>query len=292
MRVRLLDRAQRMPERGVLHTPRGRVGLALALLVLLGVTAGPPLLGTDPAAQDLSILLTGPSGAHPLGTDQFGRDVLARLLDGGRRSLSAALVVVSGSLLIGLVVGATAAALQGAGDAVLGRFIDLALGIPALVAALAIVGTLGPGLSNLVLGLLLTGWAAYARIARGLAMRGIDRLDVLSARLAGRSLGRSVAAHVIPAVAAQLVVVATVDLGFTVVALASLSYLGLGVQPPQAEWGTMLLESQDFFVAAPWLLLAPAAVIALTVAATNLLGEALAGPGLAGAELAGRETAT
>jgi peptide/nickel transport system permease protein len=252
-----------------------RVGIALAAFMAALLLIGPWVVGTDPRAQNADLLLQGPSAAHPLGTDQFGRDVLARLLDGGLASVGASGTVVLASLALGLLVGALAAALPGIAGQAVDRLIDVVLGLPGIVVAFAFVGALGPGLDHLVFGLVATGWAGYARLARGLALQGVRGLDVLSARLAGRSAVAAVRDHVLPRVLGQLTVIGTIDFGFTLVGLAGLSYLGLGVSEPNAEWGSMLRASQDFFGVQPWLLLGPCVAIAVAVAATSLIGEAL-----------------
>lgn len=261
--------------RRFLARPSGSLGVALALILLGLAAAGPFLFPFSPNEIALGDKLLSPDRQHWLGTDQFGRDQLARLVDGGRRSLGAALLVLAGVLLISLTVGIAAGMVGGVVDAVAMRLADVLLALPSLILALAVVGVLGVGFQNLLLALVVSSWAYYARLARALVARARDRPDVLADRLAGVGWPRIVRGHVLPGVLTQLLVVATLDLGGVIVGIAGLSFLGLGVQPPDAEWGAMLSGSRLFFSAAPWLLLAPVGAILLSVVAANLIGTAL-----------------
>lgn len=252
-----------------------RVGIIIA--GLLGtLTLFVPLFSPDrPEQISLNAKLIAPSLEHPLGTDQYGRDQLARIADGGRRSLGAALLVLSSTLLLSLCVGITVGMIGGFVDAVAMRVVDVLLALPSLILALAVVGVLGVGFENLMLALILSSWAYYARLARSYVQLARERQDVIVNRLAGIGWARIITGHIVPGVVAQLGVVATLDLGGTIIGIAGLSFLGLGVQPPDAEWGAMLAESRLFFTTAPWLLLAPACAIFLAVMSANLIGNAL-----------------
>lgn len=253
----------------------GRAGVVVAAVLVLAVVVGPHLVPYDADALALGDKLDGPGPDHWLGTDQFGRDQLARLLEGGRRSLGAGAVVLVAVMVLSLAVGVTAGICGGAVDAVLMRAVDVLLAFPPLVLALAVVGALGPGFDHLLLALTMSSWAYYARLARVMAASARARPDVVAARLAGIPWRRVVAGHVIPGVAAQLAVVATLSLGDVILGIAALSFLGLGVQPPAAEWGAMLTDSRLYFSTAPWLLAGPALAIFLAVMAANLIGDAL-----------------
>ncbi len=253
----------------------GRAGLIVGAWVLLAVSLGPLLVPYDPDRIDLSDKLAPPGVKHWLGADQFGRDQLARLLDGGRRSLGAALIVLVSVLAIGLVTGITAGMGGGIIDAVLMRIVDVLLALPSLVLALAIVGILGVGFQNLLLALISSWWAYYARLVRSYVLAARLRQDVLADRLAGLSWPRIVLGHILPGVLGQMLIVVTLDLGGIIMSIAGLSFLGLGVQPPRAEWGAMLSTSRLFFSTAPWLLIAPAGAIFVSVVASNLIGNAL-----------------
>jgi len=261
--------------RQLLAHKAARLGLAIALLLALIVLVGPLLVTQDPNAPDYGAKLAAPSAAHLLGTDQAGRDQLARLVDGGTRSLGAALVVLGCVFGIGLFVGLVAGMAGGMVDVVIMRFVDLLMAFPGMVLAIAIVGTLGPGFQHLLLALIIAWWAYYARLTRSLVLTARQRPDVIAARLAGIGWGRIIWGHIAPGVVTQLLVVATLDLGGMIAAISGLSFLGLGVQPPLAEWGAMLSDARFYFTIAPWLLLGPAIPIFLSVVAANLIGNAL-----------------
>lgn len=264
-----------MVVRRVLRTPSGAVGGAIAAAVLLVAVLGPVVHGVDPDLPDFSATLRPPSGDHPLGTDTFGRDQLARLMIGARQSLAASLGIVAAVFTIGLLVGLVAGLVGGVVDAVLSRLIDITLAIPSLIFALAVVGALGPGFRNLVIALIVANWASFARLARALAMTARHRPDLVAARLAGVGWWRRSVGHVVPGASTQLLAVATLEVGSMIVSLAGLSFLGLGAQPPAAEWGTMLSESRGVFTVAPWLLFGPLVAVFLVVTASVLLGDAL-----------------
>ncbi|WP_433497083.1 ABC transporter permease [Sphaerimonospora sp. CA-214678] len=258
----------------LLRRPAARVGLTLAAVLALAAFLG-PLLTVDPDVPDYATKLAPPSSAHWLGTDHAGRDLLARTLAGARTSLGAALLVMTIAGVVGLLVGTLAGAIGGVVDTVLTRATDVLLGLPSLVLTLAVVGVLGPGFWNLVLAMSATSWAGLARLARSVARGSMRRPDVLAARMAGVGSVRSIAGHVVPNVASQVVVAATLGLGEAVLALGGLSFLGLGAQPPTSEWGTMLATGRETFAYAPWQLLGPGLGLVLSVAAAALISDAL-----------------
>jgi|YNPBryunderm2012_1023409.scaffolds.fasta_scaffold01680_4 ABC-type dipeptide/oligopeptide/nickel transport system permease subunit len=261
--------------RQLLQHREARVGLLLALF-LVGLALGGPLLAPyDPNRPNYREKLAPPSVEHWLGTDQAGRDQLSRVLVGGRQTLGTALLILSLIFGIGLVVGSIAGMSGGIVDVVLMRLVDIVMALPSIVLAIAIVGVLGPGFQNLILALVVAWWAYYARLTRSYVLNARQRPDVIAARLAGIGWGRIMLGHVLPGVAAQLLIIATLDLGALIAAIAGLSFLGLGVQPPTAEWGAMLSDSRLYVAVAPWLLLGPLVPIFLVVVAANLLGNAL-----------------
>jgi ABC-type dipeptide/oligopeptide/nickel transport system permease subunit len=252
-----------------------RLGLALCILLLAMAILGPALTPFEPNWPDYAAALQPPGASHWLGTDATGRDVLSRVLDGAHRSIGAASLVLAAIFGIGLVVGTLAGLAGGWIDLILMRLVDVVMTLPGLVLAFAVIGVLGPGLFNLLLALILADWAYYARLARSLTLTARQRPDVLAARMAGIGWGRILFGHILPGVALQLAVVATLGLGGMIAAVSGFSFLGLGVQPPYAEWGAMLAESRFYFPIAPWLLLAPATLIFASVLAANLLGNGL-----------------
>ncbi|WP_020576264.1 ABC transporter permease [Actinopolymorpha alba] len=263
--------------RGSSWSGRG-LGLATGLVLLAGmvVLVGVvPWLTPDPNAVDYAGKLAAPSGEHLLGTDQAGRDVLARLAAGARISLGAAMLVSAVTFAIGLAVGLATALLGGVVDVALSRLVDVLLAVPHVVLALAIVGVLGPGLRNLVVAMVIAGWAPFARYARTFARAVLDRPYVLAARMAGVGRWRAAWRHVLPAAFLRLLAVATLGVGEVVLGLSALSFLGLGVAPPAAEWGQMVAESRTYAAQAPWLVIVPGMAVVCAVACAALLGDAL-----------------
>lgn len=253
----------------------GALGIVLLGTIGLAATVGPLLWQHDSLAMDIPRAFSGPSLTHPLGTDNFGRDEFARLLAGARLSLPAAVVVLLGATSVGLACGVTAGMSGGIVDRLLSRLIDALLSLPSLIIAMGIVGALGTSLPNLVLALVLTGWPWHARIYRGFVVAQRNSGYVESAIAVGCTRWRIVLRHIGPNIAGQVVVVGAASLGGAVLSLASLSFLGLGVKPPAPEWGAMVNEARLYFQTHPWLGMAPAGAISLTVLAANLVGDAV-----------------
>ncbi len=252
-----------------------RLGLLIAFLLLVPVFFAPLVAPFPPNEQRAAEKLSAPTFRHPFGTDQFGRDVLARTADGGRRSMGAAVLVLIITLGASLIIGIGVGMIGGIVYQAAMRVADILLALPSLVLALAVVGVLGVGFGNLLIALVISSLAYYTRLTAVYAQLAGKRQDVIVARLAGIGWTRIVFGHILPDVFAQMLIVATLDLGGVIIGIAGLSFLGLGVQPPEAEWGAMLNESRLFFTTAPWLLLAPGAAIFLAVVAANLIGNAL-----------------
>jgi ABC-type dipeptide/oligopeptide/nickel transport system permease subunit len=251
-------------------------GALLAVLVLVGVVlVGPWLWPQDPLAQRIAQRLAPPSWAHPLGTDQFGRDLLARILLGGRWSLFGALVVCLGTTTIGLVLGALAAAGPRWLDRVITTITQAFQAVPGVLLALALTALLRPSFGNLLLALVLTSWTWYARMYRALIVRELAASYVEGARALGVGTFGIVWRHVLPNILGPAVVVATVNLGAVILNLAALSFIGLGLPPPTPEWGNMISESRSYFQRAPALLIVPGLCIACTVLCVNLAGNRL-----------------
>ncbi|MBI5504828.1 MAG: ABC transporter permease [Deltaproteobacteria bacterium] len=248
--------------------------LVLAALVVTAL-AGVWLAADSPWQMRLSEGLLGPSAAHPLGQDKLGRDVLARLVYGARVSLLVSLATVVFSVGIGVAVGAAAGFLGGKTDFVLMRLVDVLLAFPGLLLAIALAAALGPGLANVVLALTVIGWTGYARLVRAEVLAVRSREHVEAAVALGATRLRVLAMHILPLTIAPLLVQACVGMAGAVVAEASLSFLGLGVQPPTPSWGSMLAEGRSFLVEAPHLVVAPGIAITLVVLGLTLLGDGL-----------------
>ncbi|WP_216320544.1 ABC transporter permease [Deinococcus aestuarii] len=250
-----------------------------AAAVLIGVVLfaflGPVLRPVDPNALDLGNTLGRSSLAHPLGTDENGRDVLVRLMLGGRVSLLVGVFAVLVSLLVGTLVGALSGFYGGWLEGLLMRFTDGILALPAFFVSVLTLTFFGPGLVPLVLVIGLTSWMGLARLVRGEVLRYREEQYVEAARALGGRDGRVLFRHVLPQVLPTLIVNASVGISTAILAESALSFLGLGIQPPAASWGNMLSGAQNYFYTAPRLAVYPGLLILVTVLASNLLGDAL-----------------
>lgn len=244
----------------------------LVILVVLAVVV--PWFRPDPVATDYAAKLAGPSWDHPLGTDEAGRDVLARLAAGARISLGSAVLVGVVGAVVGLIIGLFAVLAGGVIDSAVSRVVDVVLAVPQLLLALALVGMLGPGLPNLIMAMALAAWAPMARYARVIGSAQLRQPYVTAARLAGVGRVRLLVRHVLPTTATGVLSVATLGLAEVIIGLAGLSFLGLGVNPPTAEWGQLVADGRIHIARAPWLVLAPAAAIMISVACVSLLSDA------------------
>jgi peptide/nickel transport system permease protein len=264
-----------LPRRAWRH-PSGRAG-ALTLAVLAAASLVGPLVLPDPAAMpDVVAGATPPSLAHPFGTDHLNRDLLARVVSGGRISLTVAVLAMAVSLTVGSLVGLVAGYAGGWADALLMRIVDAALAIPRLfVLLLLLVVWERIPLAALILVLGTTGWFATSRLVRGEVLRLRDQEFVLAARGLGARPARLIVRHLLPNAAGPLLVTATLGVGDVILLEAGLSFLGLGIQPPTPSWGGMILDARPLIVTAPWTALFPGAAIVATVLAVNLVGDAL-----------------
>ncbi len=249
--------------------------MAIVTALLAVAAIGPTVVPHDPTTQDLANSLQPPSTAHPLGTDELGRDVLARLVYGARISLGIAVAVTAVRLVLGTTIGLLAGYVGGRVDEALMRLVDVQLAFPGLVLALVIAGILGPSLRNVLIALAVVGWGSYARLVRGSVLSTKEREFVRAARLLGASRTQIVTRHLLPNVVSPVVVLATLNLGTVVLATAGLSFIGLGAQPPTPEWGTMLSDGRHYLRDAWWIANAPGVAIMLTVLGFNLLGDGL-----------------
>jgi ABC-type dipeptide/oligopeptide/nickel transport system permease subunit len=250
---------------------------AIVFLGLLIVVAliGPPLWRWQALDQHMDALLQDPSLSHPLGTDEFGRDILARLLLGARWSLAGAAAICVGTSVLGFFVAALAVSGDRKTDAILGRIIEAMMALPGLVTALAFAAILGASFTNLLFALIVTSWPWYARTYRALLLKERQALYVESAIAAGAGKWRVLLRHVLPNIIGPAAVLATANFGSVILNLAGLSFLGLGMQPPTPEWGEMINEAARYFQDYPWQMIAPGLCIGATVLAVNLLGDAL-----------------
>jgi peptide/nickel transport system permease protein len=245
-----------------------------AALIALSITY-PEISGQQTRGVALRNVFQPPSARHPFGTDELGRDVLTRLLSAGRVSLTIGLVATSISTTLGSVIGFAAGFNGGLIDTVLTRFIEIFLSIPALAVMFVLAKFLGPGLVSIILVLCLFGWMFTARLVRGEVLR-LKHLDFIeAARAIGAHNRRIILAHVLPNVLPPIIVAATIQVGQAILAESTISYFGLGIQPPIASWGNMLQNAQEYMWSTPWLALYPGCAILLTVLSINLLGDGL-----------------
>jgi len=252
-----------------------RLGALVVVVAVVAAIVGPVLAPFDPSAQELALRLEGPSLVHWFGLDELGRDIFARVLSGARISLMVGIVVVSVSATIGTLLGAIAGYFGGRVDEAISRIIDILLAFPGLLLAIALVAVLGPSLTNVVLALCLIGWVGYARLVRGQVLRAREFEFVQAARALGAPTSRILIQHIIPTALPAVSVQATLGMGGAILAEASLSFLGLGVQPPTPSWGTMLSYGRSHLLDAPHLTIFPGIAIAIVVLGFNFLGDGL-----------------
>jgi peptide/nickel transport system permease protein len=273
--------AARSPTRMALNRfLRHRLALfGLAILALIAVLsfAAPLFAPTDPFKVDLAFFRKPPGPGHPLGTDSAGRDVLSRLLYAGQVSLTVGLAAALMSTSIGLVLGSLAGTYGGWTDTLIMRLTDVVLSFPALVVIITIVALVGPSRETVILGIGLFYWPTACRIVRGLALSLREQDFFTAARALGASTGHVIVRHMVPSVLSPLTVTGTFAVAQAILLEAALSFLGLGVRPPQPSWGNMLNEAQSLTIleSMPWLWLPPGLAIATTVLAINFIGDGL-----------------
>lgn len=250
-------------------------GLAVVVLFAVVALAAPFISPHDPNAIDAIRRLQGPSRIHLLGTDNLGRDLLSRLIWGSRWSLGTVSLATVLIMSIGVTVGTVAGYYGGVVDEVLMRLVDVLLAFPSLLLALAIAGMMGPGTTSVIIALVSVWWASYARIVRGLVLTLRDRDFIVAARGLGATDFHIICRHVLPNVMPSIAVLATLEMGDLILAVAGLGFLGIGVQAPISEWGTMVNEGRAFLFSAPQLMIYPGLAISLAVIAFNLVGDGL-----------------
>lgn len=254
----------------------GRWGLALTVVLLALALAAPWLAPADPTAQNLAVRLAGPNGAHWMGTDALGRDILSRILFGARVSIFVGFSVVFGAGLAGLAIGSLAGYCGGWFDRVVNVvLINAFLSFPGILLAIAFAAFLGPGIGKVILALIVTGWAGYARLARAQILQAREMEYVLAARSLGASPARILLRHLLPNILQPVLVQATIGMAGAILAESTLSFLGVGVLAPMPSWGAMLNDARSHLFDAPHIVIFPALAVMAAVLAFNLLGDAL-----------------
>lgn len=272
-----LGEETRSVERSRRPLPRSLIiGTSILAICIVAFIVGPMLSPYDPTEPDLANTFASPSLEHPLGTDNFGRDILTRILAGGRVDLYIAFLATSVTFVVGTILGSIAGYYGGWIDVVVMRTVDIAVAFPFLVLIIAIVAMLGPGRNNIFIAIWLVGWIAYARIVRGevLVAKRLEYSE--AAKVMGNSDFRIIARHLMPNVITAAVIFGMADMVLNILVAASLSFLGLGVQPPDPEWGLMIAEGRDFFLRSWQLTTLPGFAILIVGAGFSLVGDGLA----------------
>ncbi len=262
--------------RAARYNPLATAGMVLVVLFVLCAVFAPWLAPYDPAQLDLTIRLQPPSHLHCFGTDELGRDILSRIIYGSRISMLVGSCVVAGSLALGILFGSLAGYYGGKFD----RFFNIVvmnafLSFPGILLAIAFVAFLGPGIWNLILALVIGGWVGYARLVRAQVLAVRDREFVEAARALGASDGRVIVRHILPNILQPVIVQAAIGMAGAILAEATMSFLGLGVPPPTASWGTMLNDARSHLFDAPHIVIFPALAVMFAVLAFNFIGDAL-----------------
>lgn len=251
------------------------VSLVVVLILTISAIAAPLFAPYSPRAQDWGHMLEGPSGRFLLGTDELGRDILSRIIFGARVSLAVGFVSVSISMVLGVVLGAVAGFYGGWADTIIMRITDILFAFPSLLFAIAIMFALGPGLMNVFIALGIIGWAGIARMIRGLVLQFKEAPFVEASVAAGASNSRIIWRHIMPNCLPTIIVLITLYIPGAIMSEASLSFLGLGAQPPTPTWGSMIYEARQYIRQVPTYSLFPGLAIMVTVLAFNLLGDGL-----------------
>lgn len=250
-------------------------GVGVLCLLVLATAFAPLLSRTDPNQISLPDKLQGPGPVHTLGTDHLGRDMLARLLHGGRTAIMLGALAVAGSIVLACVAGGLSGYFGGVVDLILNAIFNVLLTVPGLILTLAIIGILGPGQVGLMVALIGADWASQARIIRGAVLEAREQGYVEAARVVGAGDFYLLVRHIAPNIAGTVAVLATLDLAGVMLTVSSLSFLGIGMQPPQADWGTMLSDARPFAGSHPWLMALPGSCVVIFAVAANLAGDAL-----------------
>jgi ABC-type dipeptide/oligopeptide/nickel transport system permease subunit len=261
--------------RALLRHKGGLFGLAVVAVFVFLALFGRLVAPYDANGSDFAATLTGPAARHLFGTDELGRDTLSRVISGSGIAVAVAMLSVAIALVVGVVIGIVAGYFGGWIDVILNRSQDVLFAFPTLLLAIIIVAVLGPGLTNAIVAIAIVYTPRFARIARAsaLTVKSAEYLD--AARLAGVSTPVILLRHLVPNVLPPVVVLAALSMSTAQLAYASLSFLGLGVSPPQADWGSMLSKARDFITVAPWLVAFPTAALVLLMLAFNVLGDAI-----------------
>ena len=274
-RVRSFLSLVRMNKEALVGTAIVGIFFVTAIVVEIANIFGIQITPYNPLQQDTGPVLAPPSISHIFGTDLLGRDVFSRIIVATPNDVAVGLSVVGIALLVGIIIGSIAAFRGGLLDELLMRFTDVIFALPVLVIAMVIAVTLGPGVTHMMVALIIIWWPPYARLARGEALKVAHQNYVDSARLSGAGTWKIITKHVVPNISVTMLVYATLDIGTVILVYAGLSYLGLSVSPPYPDWGEMVSAYQDYLIIAPWVPIIPGLVIAMGVIGFSLLGDGI-----------------
>lgn len=259
----------------MVRNPGASTGAVVLVLLLIVALLAPILTPYDPNQVSVGPALDPPGRAHPMGTDRYGRDMLSRIIVGSRLSLPIGLLAVSFALVVGTLAGLVTGYFGGRADSIGTKAIDIMLGFPPIMLALLIIAVLGIGISNVIVAVGIGGIPRFARIVRGATISARENVYVEAARAMGAGPTRLIVGHILPNVSAPIIVLATLYIGRAILESSALGFLGMGVQPPTPEWGSMLSEGREFMRHAWWVMVFPGMVLFLTVVSINLLGDYL-----------------
>jgi peptide/nickel transport system permease protein len=265
----------RQAARRLRRNPGAMIGLVILTLLVVAAIVAPLLTSYDPIKQQMANAFQAPDAQHWLGTDQFGRDILSRILYGSRISLRIGLVSVGIAASIGILLGLVAGYYGGWSDILISRFIDLLLAFPGILLALVIVSVIGPSLFNVMVAVGISATPSYARLVRGAVMAARENVYVEAARATGAKDRTIILKHILPNVLAPVIVLSTLGIAGAILSGAALSFLGLGAQPPTPEWGAVLSDGRNYLRQAWWISTFPGLAIMVTVLSVNLLGDGL-----------------
>lgn len=259
----------------ILSNKKAVFGGMIVLLLFLTAIFAPIIAPHDYITMDFPNMLKPPSGEYIFGTDEFGRDIFSRIVYGARISLQVGFIAVGISLVIGTLLGAIAGYYGGIVDYVISSITDIAWALPVSLLAIALVAALGPSLRNLILSVSLVSWSGFARMVRGQFLTLREKEFVEAAKALGMSDGRIIFRHILPNAVAPIIVLTTLEVPKAIIVEASLSFLGLGAQPPTPSWGSIMNSGKDFIMEAPWISIFPGIMIMIIVLGFNLFGDAL-----------------
>jgi peptide/nickel transport system permease protein len=255
--------------------PMTFIGVFFLVVIVLMTFIGPFLVPNDPYTANMTDRLLSPNATYPLGTDHMGRCIFSRLVTGAQTTLGITALVIATVILIGIPIGLVSGYIGGRLDTLIMRIADGLLALPEFILAIAIAGFLGPSLMNLMISVVLVKWISYTRVVRGIVLSEREKEYVLAAKVGGSSTWKIIIRHLLPQILSPVMILAALDVGKVILIISSLSYIGLGAQPPAPEWGAMLNDGRPYFQTLPQLMIYPGLAIFIVVLSCNLIAEGL-----------------